>query len=77
MMEAIIRAYRKGKRVKVELRIKRGYRRWRRVKGYVIGEHKNFILLQTPHYRECVDKDVFKINEAELLDIRITEGDAA
>jgi len=77
MMEAIIRAYRKGKRVKLQLRIECGYRRWRRVKGYVIGEYKNFILLQTPYYRECIDKDALKIGEAELLDIRITEGDAA
>lgn len=77
MMNAIIKAYRKGKRVKVELRLQHGYRRWRRIKGQVIGEYKNYILLQTPHYKECVDKDVFKINEAKLLDIRITEGDVA
>ena len=77
MMEAIIRAYRKGKRVKLQLRIECGYRRWRRVKGYVIGEYKNFILLQTPHYKECVDKDALEIGEAELLNMRIEKGVAA
>lgn len=71
MMGRIIKAYRRGHVVSLDVRIKHGYRKWRRIRGQVVGEQRNFIIIQTPHYRECVSKDVFRLDEAKLLSLTI------
>lgn len=77
MMNRIVGAFRKGQRVCVELRIKRSSYRWQRITGCVVGEYKNFILLQGPYYKECLDKDAFQVGSAKLLNVTVTERGAA
>ncbi len=68
-MNKIIEAYRKGEKVYLDLYVKDGYRKFRRVKGHIVGEYDDFILLQTARYKECLDKAAFMLREAELVKV--------
>lgn len=71
VMDIICKAYREGARVEVDIRLNFGYGRYRRVKGPIIREYKRFILVQTPNYKECIDKGALQRKEAELIDFKI------